>query len=65
MSEFEALTYLANGPIIFMYYAESEISTSTIKYIDTGTLHPDYWRDIKGVIDSYNIFNEEIFVDLF
>ena len=48
-----------------MYYAESEISTSTIKYIDTGTLHPDYWRDIKGVIDSYNIFNKEIFADLF
>ena len=35
MNEFEALTNLANGPIIFTYYAESELSRSTIQYIKT------------------------------
>ena len=32
MNEFEALTNLANGPIIFTYYSESELSTSTLQY---------------------------------
>ena len=31
LNEFEALANLANGPIIFTDYAESEISTSTIQ----------------------------------
>ena len=33
LNEFEALTNLANGQIIFTYYAESELSISTIHYI--------------------------------
>ena len=34
MNEFEALTNLANGPIIFTHYAESELSISTLQYIN-------------------------------
>ena len=30
-NEFEDITNLANGPIIFTYYTESELSISTIK----------------------------------
>ena len=30
LNEFEALTDLANGPIILTYYAEKELSISTI-----------------------------------
>ena len=33
LNEFEDLTNLANGPIIFTYYAESELSRSTIQHI--------------------------------
>ena len=32
MNEFKALTNLANGPIIFTYYAKSELSISTLQY---------------------------------
>ena len=32
MNEFEALKNSANGPTIFTYYAESELSISTIQY---------------------------------
>ena len=32
MNEFEALTNLGNGPIIFTYYSERELSTSTLQY---------------------------------
>ena len=32
LNEIESLTNLANGPIIFTYYAEKELSISTIQY---------------------------------
>ena len=32
LNKFESLTNLANGPIIFMYYAESELASSTLQY---------------------------------
>ena len=32
LNKFEALTNLANGPIIFMYYAEKEKFISTLHY---------------------------------
>ena len=35
LNEFEALTNLANGPIIFTYYAESDLSTSTLQQLNT------------------------------
>ena len=39
LNEFEALTSLANGPIIFTYYAEKELSISTIEKLTT----KNYW----------------------
>ena len=35
MNEFEALTNSANGPIVFTYYAESELPRSTGQYFST------------------------------
>ena len=32
LNKFEPLMNLANGPIIFTYYAESELSISTTQY---------------------------------
>ena len=39
MNEFEALTNLANGPIIFTYYAEKELSISTLQYNGGGVVY--------------------------
>ena len=33
LNEFEALMNLVNGPIIFTYYAEKELSISTLQYL--------------------------------
>ena len=33
LNEFEALTNLANGPIIFTCYSESDPYTSTLQYV--------------------------------
>ena len=35
LNGFKAMTNLANGTIIFTYYAESELSTSTLQYAGT------------------------------
>ena len=51
MNEFEAVTNLANGPIIFTYYAEKELSISTIQQAkkviskDIKSRRKSYWTN--------------------
>ena len=67
MNEFEALTNLANGPIIFMYYAESDLSTSPKKYTkfcnDAGqyTTKPEICGyDVRYFRNLYLILNLDV-----
>ena len=47
LNEFEALANLANGPIINTYYAESELSYSTIQYVTNELKRPSEIIDIS------------------
>ena len=53
LSEFEALKNLANGPIIFTYYAKSDLSISAIQYSDDKLNRAigEYYNGTKNVID--------------
>ena len=57
LNKFEALKILANKPIIFTYYSESELSTSTIKYVDEqplGLIERTVWsfKECKVSLDQ-------------
>ena len=54
MNEFKSVTNSANGPIISTYYAQSELSSLSIQYVDTKTMPvEECFPATKQFVDNY------------